>query len=147
MYLFMQYVMMYGPYINQTWMCLCTHIYHAQTKPPLQVGCGAIGCEMLKNYALMGVGLAGQGRITITDNDLIEKSNLNRQFLFRPQHIRVGEEDQISTCQNYLQELCTVQAAFCLVGNQVLIYFLKGVNILGLMFGHMVQYKHIHVYF
>ncbi|KAK3097072.1 hypothetical protein FSP39_006114 [Pinctada imbricata] len=52
------------------------------------VGCGAIGCEMLKNYALMGIGSKGNGKITITDNDLIEKSNLNRQFLFRPQHIR-----------------------------------------------------------
>ncbi|XP_076101717.1 ubiquitin-like modifier-activating enzyme 6 isoform X1 [Mytilus galloprovincialis] len=50
------------------------------------VGCGAIGCEMLKNYALLGVG--SDGKITITDNDLIEKSNLNRQFLFRPHHIR-----------------------------------------------------------
>lgn len=27
--------------------------------------------------------------MTITDNDLIEKSNLNRQFLFRPHHIQV----------------------------------------------------------
>jgi molybdopterin/thiamine biosynthesis adenylyltransferase len=27
-------------------------------------------------------------QITITDNDLIEKSNLNRQFLFRPHHIQ-----------------------------------------------------------
>uniref|UniRef100_A0A8D0AU30 Ubiquitin-like modifier-activating enzyme 6 n=1 Tax=Sander lucioperca TaxID=283035 RepID=A0A8D0AU30_SANLU len=52
---------------------------------PLQqwVGCGAIGCEMLKNFALLGVGL-----ICITDPDLIEKSNLNRQFLFRPHHIQ-----------------------------------------------------------
>uniref|UniRef100_A0A8C9W382 Ubiquitin-like modifier-activating enzyme 6 n=1 Tax=Scleropages formosus TaxID=113540 RepID=A0A8C9W382_SCLFO len=52
---------------------------------PLQqwVGCGAIGCEMLKNFALLGVGL-----ISITDPDLIEKSNLNRQFLFRPHHIQ-----------------------------------------------------------
>ena len=29
-------------------------------------------------------------QVTITDNDLIEKSNLNRQFLFRPHHIQVG---------------------------------------------------------
>ena len=28
-------------------------------------------------------------QVTITDNDLIEKSNLNRQFLFRPHHIQV----------------------------------------------------------
>ncbi|KAL5481764.1 hypothetical protein EMCRGX_G021995 [Ephydatia muelleri] len=52
------------------------------------VGCGAIGCEMLKNYALMGVGRRPSGQLTITDNDLIEKSNLNRQFLFRNHHIQ-----------------------------------------------------------
>ncbi|XP_071795032.1 ubiquitin-like modifier-activating enzyme 6 [Asterias amurensis] len=52
------------------------------------VGCGAIGCEMLKNYALIGIAAADTGKITITDNDIIEKSNLNRQFLFRPHHIQ-----------------------------------------------------------
>ena len=54
------------------------------------MGCGAIGCEMLKGYAMLGVGQAAMGgKIFITDNDIIEKSNLNRQFLFRPQHIQV----------------------------------------------------------
>lgn len=53
-----------------------------------QIGCGAIGCELLKNFALLGMGVAG--RLTITDHDLIEKSNLNRQFLFRPHHIQVS---------------------------------------------------------
>ncbi|XP_063314807.1 ubiquitin-like modifier-activating enzyme 6 [Pelobates fuscus] len=53
------------------------------------VGCGAIGCEMLKNFALLGVGCDSErGQITVTDPDLIEKSNLNRQFLFRPHHIQ-----------------------------------------------------------
>ncbi|KAI0237342.1 Ubiquitin-like modifier-activating enzyme 6 [Lamellibrachia satsuma] len=52
------------------------------------IGCGAIGCEMLKNYALMGVASSENGLISMTDHDLIEKSNLNRQFLFRPHHIR-----------------------------------------------------------
>ncbi|KAI9665542.1 MAG: hypothetical protein M1831_001685 [Alyxoria varia] len=47
------------------------------------VGAGAIGCEMLKNWALMGIGSGAKGRITVTDNDQIERSNLNRQFLFR----------------------------------------------------------------
>jgi molybdopterin/thiamine biosynthesis adenylyltransferase len=32
-------------------------------------------------------------QVTITDNDLIEKSNLNRQFLFRPRHIQVRGRD------------------------------------------------------
>ncbi|KAI8927066.1 hypothetical protein BC831DRAFT_413232 [Entophlyctis helioformis] len=48
------------------------------------VGAGAIGCEMLKNWAMMGLGTGPEGSIHITDMDTIEKSNLNRQFLFRP---------------------------------------------------------------
>ena len=48
------------------------------------VGAGAIGCELLKVYGLMGVGTAAAGAIHLTDMDTIEKSNLNRQFLFRP---------------------------------------------------------------
>ncbi|KAF2709122.1 ubiquitin-activating enzyme E1, partial [Pleomassaria siparia CBS 279.74] len=48
------------------------------------VGAGAIGCEMLKNWALMGLGAGPEGKIYVTDNDQIERSNLNRQFLFRP---------------------------------------------------------------
>jgi len=42
------------------------------------VGSGAIGCELLKNFAMMGL-----GNLIITDMDTIERSNLNRQFLFR----------------------------------------------------------------
>ena len=47
------------------------------------IGAGAIGCEMLKNWALMGVACGDKGKIHITDMDRIEKSNLSRQFLFR----------------------------------------------------------------
>jgi ubiquitin-activating enzyme E1 len=47
------------------------------------VGAGAIGCEMLKNWSMMGVGSGPKGIIHVTDLDTIEKSNLNRQFLFR----------------------------------------------------------------
>jgi ubiquitin-activating enzyme E1 len=51
------------------------------------VGSGAIGCEMLKNWSMMGVAVQGQGKIYVTDLDTIEKSNLNRQFLFRPKDL------------------------------------------------------------
>jgi len=49
------------------------------------VGAGAIGCELLKNFALMGLGCnqAEGGEVIVTDMDMIERSNLNRQFLFR----------------------------------------------------------------
>lgn len=58
------------------------------------VGAGAIGCEMLKNWALQGVGSGPEGKIIVTDNDLIERSNLNRQFLFRPKD--VGSEKSVA---------------------------------------------------
>nr|XP_005155933.1 ubiquitin-like modifier-activating enzyme 1 [Danio rerio] len=51
------------------------------------VGAGAIGCELLKNFALIGLGAGEGGSITVTDMDSIERSNLNRQFLFRSQDI------------------------------------------------------------
>ncbi|CAD8078852.1 unnamed protein product [Paramecium sonneborni] len=50
------------------------------------VGCGAIGCELLKNFAMLNLGV--KGCLTITDPDHIEVSNLNRQFLFREKHLR-----------------------------------------------------------
>ncbi|GAB4824302.1 E1 ubiquitin-activating protein, variant 3 [Ancistrocladus abbreviatus] len=51
------------------------------------VGSGALGCEFLKNLALMGVSCGSQGKLTVTDDDVIEKSNLSRQFLFRDWNI------------------------------------------------------------
>ncbi|XP_055313849.1 ubiquitin-like modifier-activating enzyme 1 [Sitodiplosis mosellana] len=52
------------------------------------VGAGAIGCEHLKNFAMAGIGGGSKGEVIITDMDLIEKSNLNRQFLFRPHNVQ-----------------------------------------------------------
>ncbi|CAK65149.1 unnamed protein product (macronuclear) [Paramecium tetraurelia] len=50
------------------------------------VGAGAIGCELLKNFAMLGV--SKNGKIYVTDPDIIKNSNLGRQFLFREKHIR-----------------------------------------------------------
>ena len=44
---------------------------------------------MLKNYAMMGVACGADGKVFVTDMDSIEKSNLNRQFLFRPGDVQV----------------------------------------------------------
>lgn len=52
------------------------------------VGCGALGCEYIKAFALMGIGCGSRGRVYITDMDRIELSNLSRQFLFRSQHVQ-----------------------------------------------------------
>ena len=42
--------------------------------PFIQVGSGAIGCEMLKNFAMIGLGCSPEGQVVVTDMDLIEKS-------------------------------------------------------------------------
>ncbi|XP_040502458.1 ubiquitin-like modifier-activating enzyme 7 isoform X2 [Gallus gallus] len=47
------------------------------------VGAGAIGCELLKNFAMMGLAAGPGGDITVTDMDTIARSNLHRQLLFR----------------------------------------------------------------
>ena len=64
------------------------------------VGSGALGCEFLKNLALMGVATAPDAavtppaKVTVTDDDIIEKSNLSRQFLFRNHD--VGQSKSLS---------------------------------------------------
>jgi adenylyltransferase/sulfurtransferase len=46
----------------------------------LLIGVGAIGNEILKNLALLGV-----GHVFVADLDLVEASNLSRSVLFRPE--------------------------------------------------------------
>jgi len=45
------------------------------------VGAGAIGCEIAKHLALMGV--CTDGELVISDMDTVGFSNLNRQFMFK----------------------------------------------------------------
>eukprot|EP01080_Neovahlkampfia_damariscottae_P007973 gene7973-12438_t len=53
-----------------------------QNSKVLIVGAGGIGCELLKNMVLSGFEY-----IEIIDLDTIDVSNLNRQFLFRQEHV------------------------------------------------------------
>jgi len=51
------------------------------------IGAGAVGCELLKNFAMMGISTNKKSKLLVTDHDRIEKSNLSRQFLFRNKDI------------------------------------------------------------
>lgn len=61
------------------------------------VGAGALGCEYIKAFALMGLGCSDKGAVAVTDNDNIEVSNLNRQFLFRKSN--VGDSKSKVACE------------------------------------------------
>jgi len=74
------------------------------------VGAGAIGCELLKNYAMLGVGTGkadpsrklDAGALVLTDPDVIEVSNLNRQFLFREKHLRTPKSSTAAAAAVYM---------------------------------------------
>ena len=51
------------------------------------IGAGALGYEYIKNFGLVGIS-CNDGEITITDNDNIVLSNLNRQFLFNQNDVK-----------------------------------------------------------
>ncbi len=50
----------------------------------LVLGCGGVGCELIKNLILSGDMISF---MTIVDMDTIELSNLNRQFMYRQKDI------------------------------------------------------------
>jgi ubiquitin-activating enzyme E1 len=70
-------------------------VHKAATSSSFVIGAGALGCEFIKMFALMGLSTKG-GKISVTDDDNIEISNLNRQFLFRRQH--VGHNKSETAC-------------------------------------------------
>jgi len=67
------------------------------------IGAGALGCELLKLFSLMGISTDKnkKSNVTVTDDDNIMESNLNRQFLFRKENI--GQPKSIVACQSILK--------------------------------------------
>jgi len=80
------------------------------------VGAGAIGCEMLKNWAMMGVASSPEGKVIVTDMDTIEKSNLNRQFLFRPWDVQNAKSTTAAKAVKQMNPNINIEAQNSRVG-------------------------------
>ena len=85
-------------------------IFGEETQKRLQklnlflIGAGAVGCELLKNFSMMGISIDKNSLISIADHDLVEKSNLNRQFLFREKDI-LKNKSKAECATNSIKEI------------------------------------------
>uniref|UniRef100_A0A1X7VSA6 E1 ubiquitin-activating enzyme n=1 Tax=Amphimedon queenslandica TaxID=400682 RepID=A0A1X7VSA6_AMPQE len=82
------------------------------------VGAGAIGCELLKNFAMIGIGAGPNGKVFVTDMDHIEKSNLNRQFLFRSWDIQKPKSVVAANSVKRMNPLLNIEAQQNRVGTE-----------------------------
>lgn len=81
------------------------------------VGAGALGCDLIKAFALMGLGCSKDGKVHCTDNDNIEVSNLNRQFLFRSAHVGHSKSETACTIAKQINPDLNVQDYMTRVGS------------------------------
>jgi ubiquitin-activating enzyme E1 len=81
------------------------------------VGAGALGCEYLKNFAMIGMCTKSEnGKLIITDMDTIEKSNLNRQFLFRSHDVQKCKANVAALAAQVMNPNLNVEAHINRVG-------------------------------
>lgn len=71
----------------------------------LVVGAGGLGCAVLPYLVGSGV-----GRITLVDNDIIERSNLQRQILYREQDLGAYKADTAVQAVRHMNSDCQLHS-------------------------------------
>lgn len=97
-----------GPFCKDGFAASSENLEFLQTKcQVLIIGAGGLGCELLKDLALMGF-----GNLHVIDMDTIELSNLNRQFLFRRTDIGASKAECAARFINARVPTCRVTPHF-----------------------------------
>jgi hypothetical protein len=91
----------------------------------LVVGAGALGNEVVKNLALLGI-----GRVWIVDFDLIETSNLTRSVLFRSQDVGQPKAKILATRAAEINPDSTFEPLLCDARYDLGLGFLRGMNLI-----------------
>lgn len=82
------------------------------------IGAGALGCELLKQFALIGAATRPQALLDLTDLDNIENSNLSRQFLFREKDIGKMKADVAAASVKLMNPELNIKAHCLRVGEE-----------------------------
>ncbi|XP_016957581.1 nedd8-activating enzyme E1 catalytic subunit [Drosophila biarmipes] len=97
-----------GPFCKDDFAASPENLEFLQTEcQVLIIGAGGLGCELLKDLALMGF-----GNLHVIDMDTIELSNLNRQFLFRRTDIGASKAECAARFINGRMPTCRVTPHF-----------------------------------
>lgn len=81
----------------------------------LVIGAGGLGCPAITTLAEAGVGVIG-----IADGDVVEHSNLNRQFFYTPEDIGRPKAECAAKWVKSFRPDCQVKAWHCIFGREEL---------------------------
>jgi len=90
----------------------------------LVLGAGALGNEVVKNLALLGI-----GSVWIVDFDRIEHSNLTRSAMFRAGDVGAWKADVLAERARDLNPDCRVESLKCDVRYEIGLHFLSQIDV------------------